>query len=439
MAFTRNINYISGVSKGILTSILLGLTLLWGDTAVVMTIDGAIDPPVAQYVNSGIEQAEKSGASVVIITLDTPGGLLSATKNIVDKILASSVPVVVFVYPAGARAASAGVFITMAAHIAAMAPGTHIGAAHPVFIGPGSDTSSVMREKVTNDAVAWLKSLAKLRHRNFQWAYDAVRESKSLTADEAESLGVIDLIARNMDELLSCLDGAEFFDGDTARTIHLSSPQLVRFDMSLPQKFLHKILNPNLAYLLLMLGLLGIFFEFQHPGAIAPGVVGTISLLCAAYAFQILPVNYVGILLIIAGIIMFVLEVKLPGFGLLTAGGVVSMLLGSFMLTAGNPPELSINWWTIIPTVAFVALFFIFVVAKALLIQRKKPTTGLEGLVGEIGEVDLDIPANGVGKVFVHGEIWNATSSIPLRRGQRCRVVEIRGMTLVVEPTENSR
>ena len=427
------------MGKGLLTSLALILAFfgaVFADEVVVLNIDGAIDPPVASYILAGLERAQSSGASLVLITLDTPGGLMSSAKDIVDGILASRVPVAVFVYPPGARAASAGVFITMAAHIAAMAPGTHIGAAHPVFVGPGSDTSSVMKEKVTNDAVAWLKSLAKLRGRNFRWAYDAVRESKSLTADEAESLGVIDLVAKDIDELLECLAGFEIHEGDSLLPLKLHNPQTTALEMSPQQKFLHKILNPNVAYLLFILGLLGLFFEFQHPGMIAPGVIGTISLLCSLYAFQILPVNYVGFLLIIAGIVMLILEVKLPGFGLLTAGGVISMLLGSFMLTSGNPPELRIDWWTIVPTVGFVAAFFLFIVAKALLIQTKKPATGAEGLVGEIAEVEVDIPAGGVGKVFVHGEIWNATSPVEIPRGRRCRVESVDGITLLVKPVE---
>lgn len=412
------------------------ISLTWPDSVALLHIDGPIDPPVATYISTAFERAQDMGAKAIIITLDTPGGLLSATRDIVDDILSSSVPVVVFVYPAGARAASAGVFITTAAHVAAMAPGTHIGAAHPVFVGPGSDTSSVMKEKVTNDAVAWLKSLAKLRHRSHKWAYDVVLESKSFTADEAESLGIIDLVVKNLDELLDSLANFEFYEGDTKNTLELNSPSLFELNMTLPQKFLHNVLNPNVAYLLFILGLLGLFFEFQHPGMIAPGVIGTIALLCAVYAFQVLPVNYVGILLIIAGIVMFILEVKLPGFGLLTAGGIISMLLGSFMLTSGNPPELRIDWWTIVPTVVFVALFFVFVVAKALLIQTKKPATGVEGLVGEVGEVTVEITPDSPGKVFVHGEIWNAKSKFKLPRGSLCRVDRVEGMTLWVVPAE---
>ena len=335
----------------------------------IVDFDGAVDPPSAQYVLSAIEQAVATDASLLLIILDTPGGLMSSMKQIVDGIVNSEVPVAVYVYPRGARAASAGLFITMAANIAAMAPGTHIGAAHPVSIGFGADTSKVMTEKVTNDAVAWLRSLAQIRHRNTEWLERAVKYSESITASEAESIGVIDFVASNVEELLEKISEMEIIIDDTTITVDVKSADTVKISMSFQQKVLHTILNPNIAYLLLILGLLGIYFELQHPGVIAPGVVGVISLLSAIYAFQILPVNYIGVLLIITGIVMFILEVKVPGFGVLTSGGIIALLLGSFMLTSGNAPELSVDWWTIVPTVAFVALFFIFVVAKALLAQ----------------------------------------------------------------------
>lgn len=404
---------------------------------VILDFDGAVDPPLAQYIQSGINRAQQLNAELVLITMDTPGGLLSSTKDIVDVILSSSVPVAVFVYPDGARAASAGVFLMMSAHIAAMSPGTHIGAAHPVAIGLGSDTSAVMREKATNDAIAWLRSLAQIRNRNQQWAERAVRYSEAITAIEAESLGIVDIIASNIEELLEKISGDTVTVKDTAVVLHLSEAEFIRIDMSLQQRVLHTLLNPNIAYLLLILGLLGIYFEFQHPGAIFPGVIGVISLLSAIYAFQILPVNYIGILLIIAGIAMFILEVKVPGFGILTSGGIIALLLGSFMLTSGNAPELRINWWTIIPTVAFVALFFIFVVAKALAVQRKKPATGVRGMIGEIGELSVGIPdGKTMGKVLVHGEIWNARADGEIPAGTTVKVKKVDRMVLWVEKVD---
>jgi len=411
---------------------------VFGGSVVTLTINGAIDPPVARYIDYGIDEAHKSGAEIIVILLDTPGGLMSSTESIVDKILHSDIPISVFIYPTGAKAASAGVFISMSSHIAAMAPGTHLGAAHPVSIGvgTGSDTSAVMMNKVTNDAVAWLKSLAQLRGRNEDWAEQAVRHSESIIATEAESMNVIDLIIDDINALLDTLHGdTVIIDNDTLE-LSLVNAVIEKINMTIPQKFLHIILNPNIAYLLMMLGILGIYFEFQNPGAIFPGVIGVLSILSAAYAFQILPVNYIGIIFLLAGVAMFILEFNIPGFGLLTTGGVIAMLLGSFMLTSGSPPEFAINWWTIIPTVAFVAFFFIFVVAKALMIQRKKSATGLEGLVGEIGEVSVDIPDRGYGKIMVHGEIWNAEANEFIARGTDVKVIKANGMTLFVEKAE---
>ncbi len=414
--------------------VILSAIFCFASNVYVLHFDGAVDPPSAQYVLSAIDRAEHSNAALLLIILDTPGGLMSSMKKIVDGMVNSDVPIAVFVYPRGARAASAGVFITMAANVAAMSPGTHIGAAHPVSIGIGSDTSKVMSEKVTNDAVAWIKSLAQMHGRNQEWLERAIRYSESITASEAESIGVIDFIASDVNEVLEKISKMKITFQDTETTIDVENANIIEISMTFQQQILHTLLNPNIAYLLLILGLVGIYFELQHPGVIAPGVIGVISLLSAIYAFQILPVNYIGILLIIAGIAMFIMEVKVPGFGILASGGIISLLLGSFMLTSGNAPELQVDWWTIVPTVAFVALFFIFVVAKALIIQRKRPATGVEGLVGEIGEVSVEISENSVGKVFVHGEIWRARAKQNIPKGVQAKVVRVDGMTLWVEP-----
>ncbi|RKZ32119.1 nodulation protein NfeD [bacterium] len=416
--------------------VIITVSFTFGEDVFLLDVKGAIDPPIYEYIRIGIQKAKESDATLVVITLDTPGGLMSSTKDIVAEILGSDIPVAVFVYPAGSRAASAGVFISMAAHISAMAPGTHIGAAHPVTIGPPNDTSTIMREKVTNDAVAWLKSLARLRKRNIDWAIQSVKKSQSITAVEAESLNIIDIVAKDLNELFEKIEQFSINFDDTTVQISLNEPSVNTLEMTLQQKFLHTILNPNLAYLLMILGIIGLYLEFQNPGMIFPGVIGVISILSAIYAFQILPVNYVGILLIIAGIVMFILETQIPGFGLLTSGGIIAMLLGSFMLTSGNPPALKISWWTIIPTVAFVAILFIFIVAKALMIQRKKVTTGYDGLVGEIGEVIVEIPPDGVGKVLTHGEIWNAKSSSKLSKGTPVKIVKVDRMTIWVEEIE---
>ncbi|MCD6595734.1 nodulation protein NfeD [bacterium] len=413
--------------------LLFVFTPLFSSDIIVLTIDGAIDPPIAEYICGGIEQANNSNSRLILILLDTPGGLMSSMKNIVNCIIHSDIPVSVFVYPKGARAASAGVFISMSSNIAAMAPGTHLGAAHPVSIGIGSDTSSTMKEKVTNDAIAWLRSLAQLRKRNPDWAERTVKFSESITASEAESLKIIDLTADNIDDLIAKINHRKIAVGDTTTELDIDNPHLIYVDMNIPQKFLHTILNPNLAYLLLILGLVCIYLELQHPGAILPGVLGVISLFSAFYAFQILPVNYIGVLFIIAGIIMFILEIKIPGFGLLTTGGIVSMLFGSFMLTSGASPEMRIDWWTIVPTVLFIALLFIFVIAKALLIQTKKVATGYDGLIGEIGEVIQDISPDSIGKISAHGEIWNAKSDESIKKGEQVEIVKINGMLVRVK------
>ncbi len=419
----------------ILIIALFGLSM--SSEVIILELDGNVDPPMAGYLSKGIKKANVQNAELILIIIDTPGGLLTATKDIVDDILRSNVPVVAFVYPTGARSASAGVYITMASHVAAMAPGTRIGAAAPVAMGtPGTDTSSTMMEKITNDAVAWIRSLAAHRSRNEGWAEDAVRKSVSITAEEAFELGVIEIIAKNIDELLKELDSLEIEIGDTVKILDTKHLNKKRIIMSLQEKFLHNILNPNVAYLLLMAGLLGLYLELHNPGAVLPGVVGVISILGAAYAFQILPVNYVGILLIIAGIIMFILEVKMPGFGLLFGGGLVSLVLGSFMLTSSNEPALRIDLWTILPTILIIALFFAFIVFKAIKTQKKRPITGLESIIGEIGEVEIEISPEQKGKVFVHGEIWNAKADRNIPKGATVKVVDVKQMILKVEETK---
>jgi len=408
-------------------------TSSFAGNVVVLTVNGAIDPPIADYTCGNIEKVNSSDTKLIVILLDTPGGLMSSTKKIANCIINSDVPVSVFVYPRGARAASAGVFISMSSHIAAMSPGTHLGAAHPVSIGIGSDTSRTMKEKVTNDAIAWLRSLAQLRGRNADWAERAVKFSESVTASEAESLKIIDLIASDVKDLIAKINHRQIAIDDTTVELELDNAKIIYADMTIPQEFLHTILNPNIAYLLLILGLVCIYLELQHPGAILPGTLGVISLFSALYAFQILPVNYIGILFIIAGIIMFILEIKTPTFGILTAGGIISMLLGSFMLTSSAPPGMRIDWWTIIPTVIFIALLFVFVIAKALLIQTKKVATGSEGLIGEIGEVIVEISPGKVGKISAHGEIWNAKSDEAIEKGEKIKIVAVDGMTVKVE------
>lgn len=401
---------------------------------LILEIEGPIDPPIEKYIKAGIDKAIIDNYTFVLIIMDTPGGLMSSTKGIVDKIIQSSVPIGVFIFPEGARAASAGAFISMASHISAMAPGTHIGAAHPVTIGFGhQDTSKVMSEKATNDAIAWMKTLAQLRGRNTQWAERVVKHSEAVTAQEALNEGIIDFVAKDIDDFLSKSHGCRALTKNDTLEIELINPIIKKFPMPFTQKFLHDLLNPNIAYLLLIIGLLGLYFELQHPGTLFPGVAGTICLLSAIYAFQILPINYVGVLLIIAGVIMFILEVKLSGFGLLFAGGLISLMLGSFMLTSGNPPEFSIDWKVIVSAIAVLAIFFVFIVTKVLMTMKKKALTGIEGIVGEIGEVSVDIEADKIGKVLVHGEIWNARADQHIKKGTQVKVVKVQGMTIWVD------
>ncbi|MFQ5825533.1 MAG: nodulation protein NfeD, partial [bacterium] len=347
----------------------------------------------------------------------------------------SRIPIIVYVSPPGSRAASAGVFITYAAHVAAMAPSTNIGAAHPVTIGGGADTSSVMTDKITNDAVAQMKALAEKSGRNVEWAEKAVRESVSITEKEALEINVINFISPSVDSLLIQLDGmqVEVFSGKY--TLKTKNARIKYLEMNWRYKILDKISNPNVAYILLMLGIYGIFFELSNPGAIFPGVVGVIFLILAFFALQTLPVNYAGLLLIIFAIVLFILEVKITSYGLLTIGGIISMLLGSLMLIEQPPenfePILSISLELIITVVAFTAAFFIFAIGMAVKTHRTKVTTGIEGIVGEKGFAQTKISPEG--NVDVHGEIWKAFSDNTIKKGEKIRVVAVERLRLKVE------
>jgi len=354
-------------------------------------------------------------------------------RTIVQDILASPVPVVVYVAPSGARAASAGVMITMAADIAAMAPGTNIGAAHPVGAG-GQEIEGKMSEKVVNDMVAHAKSVAERRGRSAQWVEKAIRESVSATETEALQEHVIDLIARDTDDLIRQINGRSV---SGKGTLELDNPRKTVLEEGLRTKILRTISNPNIAYILLMIGLAGIYFELSHPGAIFPGVVGGICLVLAFFALQTLPVNYAGILLIALAIVFFILEMKLTSYGMLSVAGIVSLLLGSLMLFEGEAPESRLAWHVLLPTLFVISAFFTAVAFVVFRAQVSKPTTGSAGLVGEIGFVKNALEPEG--KVFVHGELWNAVSRTPLMEGMRVRVVKVTGLKLEVEPAEPER
>jgi len=397
----------------------------------IIKVADAISPGTAEYIKSGIETAEEKAATAVIIELDTPGGLAESMRLIVQQILGSNVPVVVFVSPSGARAASAGVMITMAADVAAMAPGTNIGAAHPVGAG-GKDIDGKMSEKVINDMVAQAKSVAEQRGRNAQWVEAAIRESVSVTETEALQQNIIDLIAQDTDDLIKQLNGREL---KNKGVLNLSDVKKVVFEETLRTKILKTISNPNIAYILMMIGLAGLYFELSHPGAIFPGVIGGIALILAFFALQTLPVNYAGILLIVLAIIFFIMEMKITSYGLLSVAGIVSLLLGSLMLFEGSTPDMKLSLRVLLPTVILISGFFVAVASLVFRAQISKPTTGSRGLVGEIGVVKKALKPEG--KVFIHGELWNARAKEPLDENVKVRVVKVVNLILEVESADD--
>lgn len=397
--------------------------------AIRVEIDDAITPVSARRIVDGVRFAEAEGAECVVIQLDTPGGLDTAMREATKAILGSSVPVVVWVGPPGARAASAGMFITIAAHVAAMAPGTNIGAAHPVGIGGMGQPDTTMASKVVNDAVAYARSIAISRGRNADWVESGVRESASIDAATALSKGVVDLMADDIPSLLRALDRRVVRTAAAPETLRTEGIVVRDREMSLRERLLSIITNPNIAYLLFLAGILGIFFELSTPGAILPGVIGGISLILALFAFQTLTVNLAGILLVLLAVVMFLLEIKVPSHGLLSIGGVISLLLGSLMLFRG-PAGLGVSLAVVIPAIVLTAGFFIFAVAMALKAQRPRPVTGAEGMVGRTGTVIEDLRPHG--KVLVRGEVWAATGSEEIARGEKVAVVSMDGLHLVV-------
>jgi membrane-bound serine protease (ClpP class) len=398
----------------------------------LLTFDGVVNPVAADMIHEAIQEADAANSQCLIIEMDTPGGLMKSMQVIVKDILSSPVPVVVYIAPSGSKAGSAGVFITYAANIAAMAPGTNIGAAHPVNFGGGGDTSKTMMEKVTNDAVAFIRSIAEKRDRNADWAEEAVRESASIPASEALKLGVVNVIEPSVDSLLIWLNGREVEVLNGKKTLNTSDARIVNVEISWRYKLLNVISDPNIAYILLLIGMMGIFFELQNPGSILPGVVGGISLILAFYALHTLPVNYAGVLLILLALILFIAEVKIPSYGLLTVGGVISMVLGSIMLFKGSMPFFQISWKVIAFATIVTALFFLFVIGLGIRAQRRKPVTGNEGLLGEVGKA-VDDFIKGTGQVSVHGEIWEATSSDKIKKGDEVTVLTVKNLKITVK------
>lgn len=403
-------------------------------TVLLLTLNSVINPVAAEYVERGIEKAKALGAVLVVIELDTPGGLDTSMRSIIKAMTLSEVPVAVYIAPSGARAASAGVFITMGAHIAAMSPGTNIGAAHPVGVGGKMDET--MQEKVTNDAVAYLKSLAQRHGRNARWAEQAVRKSISATESEAVREKVVDLVASNLDDLFAKINGKKVVTVSGETQIETSNPRVVKYDLNFRMRLLSLITDPNIAYILMLLGFYGIFFELINPGAIFPGVLGGICLILAFYAFQTLPVNYAGILLILLGLIMFLLEIKIVSYGILTIGGVISIIIGSIMLFDTPGPFIKLSLNVILFAAAVTALFFTVTIRLAYRAWKRKPVTGSEGLVGLEGIALSDV--HQAGMVLVHGEYWQAQSALPITKGERLLVEAVQGLTLKVKKKENT-
>ncbi len=400
-------------------------------TVVLATYEGVINPVAAEYVHDAIAFAQMQSASALILRLDTPGGLDTSMRVIIKDFTGSPIPIIVYVAPSGGRAASAGVFITMAAHIAAMAPGTNIGAAHPVAMG-GGEMDKTMKEKVENDSVAYIKSIAEQRGRNALWAEEAVRKSVSVTEKEAVKLKIVDLVADDVPTLLKAVDGRSVNLGSGTIVLRTKDAAIIEFPMGWRLEMLKALSDPNIAYLLMTIGTIGLLAELYNPGAILPGIVGAISLILAFYSFQSLPVNYAGVLLILLGIVFFILEATVTSFGLLAIGGVISMILGSLMLMKAEAPFLQISWTVILPVVSMAALFTLFIVGMGVRAMRRQPLTGREGMIGLIGVAKT--PLDPKGQLTIHGELWEAISEQPLKPGDQAEVTRVEGLKLYVKP-----
>jgi len=397
-----------------------------------ITLDGVISPVTVRLVETAIERAQSSRASALVIQLDTPGGLERSMRVICQRLLNAPLPVIVYVGPTGARAASAGVFITMAAHVAAMAPATNIGAAHPVAVGGGgAGTDKESMKKIANDAAAFARSIAVERGRNAEWAEKAVRESVSITERDAVRLKVVDLVADSLTDLLAKVDGRTVKTTKGTVTLATKDARVSEIEIGFRDRFLNVITDPNVAYVLMMLGMLGLFFELSNPGVILPGVVGGISLILAFFAFQSLPINYAGLLLILFGIVLLIAEINVISHGILAIGGIISMALGSLMLFDAAEIGFRISWSVILPTVGLTAALFLFVLGAGIRALARRPMLGAPGLIGETGVAREPLAPEG--QVAIHGEIWRAVvEGEAVDAGARVRVIAVDGLTLKV-------
>lgn len=419
----------------ILTLLLVNLLQLTAYGKVLrIVVDGAISPATSSYIENGIKSAEEQNADALLIELNTPGGLLESTRDIVKFIYKSEVPVIVYVAPGGARAGSAGVFITLAANVAAMAPGTNIGAAHPVGLGGESDSASAMFDKVTNDAAAFIRSIAQKRRKNEDWAEQAVRESISATENEALQEGAIDFISPTADSLLKMADGLSVETASATMTLRTSGREIIDKHMSWKDKLMAFISNPNVAYILILLAMYGIMFELYNPGSIFPGVVGGISAVLAAYSLQLLPINLAGLALMILAVVLFILEIKITSYGLLTISGIVSFILGSTMLIDSPMEFMEISLSVIITASVVTILFFLVVIGLGLKAQFRKGASGSDAMLGESGIAITAIAPGQKGKVKTHGEIWTAEADEEITPGQEVEVISSQYLTIKVKP-----
>jgi len=397
-----------------------------------VVVDDTIQPVSEEYIARGIEEAARRNDQAVLIEIDTPGGLVDSTRQIIEHITASAVPVIIYVTPSGSRAASAGFFILESADIAAMAPGTNTGAAHPVVLG-GGKMDDVMKEKMENDAAALMRSVASRRGRNVEVAESTVRQSKSFTDQEALSQHLIDYVAGSEDELLREIDGKSFkrFNGQTV-TMKVAGQPISTFNMTLKERILAYLMDPNVAFLLLAIGALALYVEFNHPGAVVPGTVGVVFILVAAFALNLLPTRFAALILILGAFALFAAEAKFATHGVLTIGGIALLTLGGLLLVDSPIPEMRVHLLTALAVSIPLGLITAFLMTIALKARRNKVVTGEQGLVGETGVVRTALSPQG--KVFVHGELWDAVSSTPLPTGQLVIVRRVHGLTLQVDP-----